>query len=364
MKVPFLSLNESYNSHSDEINKAIEGVLQSGRYIGGPILKSFEEKFSLYTQAEYCVGLANGLDALEISLKCLGISHGDEVIVPSNTFIATWLAVSNVGATPIPVEPNIKNYSIDANKIDQVITSKTKAIIPVHLYGQPADMNEILKIAKKHNLYIIEDAAQAHGAIYKGKKIGSHGDIVTWSFYPGKNLGAFGDAGAITTNNKSIAEEIRAIGNYGSKEKYVNILMGVNSRLDPIQAAILDVKLTYLDSWNEKRKSIAKKYLEEINLSNLILPYGVDSQNAAWHLFPVRHVQRDKLMSFLESKGIQTLIHYPIPPHKQEIYQKQYSKYVLPICEKMAEELVSLPIEPNMTDEQVEYVIEQVNNFS
>jgi len=363
MRVPFLSLDESYNNYSDKINKAIGAVLQSGIYIGGPVLKNFERNFAEYTQAEFCVGLANGLDALEISLKSLGISDGDEVIVPSNTFIATWLAVSNVGATPIPVEPNIKNYSIDVSKIEQVITQKTKAIIPVHLYGQPADMDPILQIAKKHNLYVVEDAAQAHGATYKGKKIGSHGDIVTWSFYPGKNLGAFGDAGAIPTNNESLAKEIRVIGNYGSKEKYVNISMGVNSRLDPIQAAVLDIKLKYMDSWTEIRKSIANKYLEEINLSNLILPSDIDSQNSAWHLFTVRHVQRDEFMSFLETKGIQTLIHYPIPPHKQKIYQDQYSQFNLSICEAMADELVSLPIGPHMLNEQVEYVIEQVNNF-
>ncbi len=363
MRVPFLSLDESYNKHSDEINNAIRAVLQSGRFIGGPVVKNFERNFAEYTQAEYCVGLANGLDALEISLKSLGISDGDEVIVPSNTFIATWLAVSNVGATPIPVEPNIKNYAIDVSKIEQAITQKTKAIIPVHLYGQPADMDPILQIAKKHNLYVVEDAAQAHGAKYKEKKIGSHGDIVAWSFYPGKNLGAFGDAGAITTNNKSLADEIRIIGNYGSKEKYVNISMGVNSRLDPIQAAVLDIKLKYLDSWTEIRKSIANKYLEEIRLSNLILPSDIDSQSSAWHLFPVRHAQRDEFMSFLETNGIQTLIHYPIPPHKQKIYQEQYSNFNLSICEGMADELVSLPIGPHMLNEQVEHVIEQVNNF-
>lgn len=363
MRVPFLSLNDSYNQYSNEINIAIEAVLQSGRYIGGPILENFERNFAGYTNAKYCVGLANGLDALEISLRALGISDGDEVIVPSNTFIATWLAVSNAGASPIPVEPNLKNYSIDVSKIEQAITKKTKAIIPVHLYGQPADMDQIIQIAKKYNIYIVEDAAQAHGATYKEKKIGSHGDVVAWSFYPGKNLGAFGDAGAITTNNKSLADKIRVIGNYGSKEKYVNISMGVNSRLDPIQAAVLDIKLKYLDSWTEIRKSIAKKYLEEINLCNLILPSDIDAQNSAWHLFIVRHTQRDEFMSFLKTKGIETLIHYPIPPHKQKIYQEQYSKLNLSISERIANELVSLPIGPHMLNDQVEYVIEQVNSF-
>ena len=363
MKIPFLSLVDSYEAHEDEFNQAIRNVLSSGRYIGGEPLEKFERNFAKYTDAQYCVGLANGLDALEISLKALGISEGDEVIVPSNTFIATWLAVSNVGAIPVPVEPNNKNYSIDVSKIDEAISNQTKAIIPVHLYGQPADMDKILEIAKNNNLYVIEDAAQAHGAIFKGQKIGAHGDIVAWSFYPGKNLGAFGDGGAITTNNKSLADKIKTIGNYGSKDKYVNILKGVNSRLDPIQATALDIKLKHLDSWNQSRRVIAKKYLEEIFLKDLVLPIHLDLENAAWHLFIIRHPQRDKLASYLKTQGIQTLIHYPIPPHKQEVYSSDFFNFDLPICDLMSDELLSLPIGPHMPMDHVEYVIKKVNSF-
>ncbi len=364
INIPFLSLNDSYEAHADEINQAIRSVLSSGRYIGGEVLEKFENNFAQYSDSKYCVGLANGLDALEISLKALGICHGDEVIVPSNTFIATWLAVSNVGATPVPVEPNEHNYSIDVSKIEQAISIKTKAIIPVHLYGQPAAMDKILEVAKNNNLYVIEDAAQAHGATYKGKKIGSHGDVVTWSFYPGKYLGAFGDAGAITTNNKSLAEKIRIIGNYGSREKYINIFKGVNSRLDPIQAAVLDIKLKHCDVWNESRRSIAKKYIEDINLPDLILPSSIDLYDSAWHLFVIRYPQRDKLISYLEIEGIQTLIHYPIPPHLQEIYKRDYVKFNLSICELMSNELISLPIGPHMPANHVEYVIKKINNFT
>ena len=361
--IPFLSLNNAYESHANEIDQAIKNVLSSGIYIGGEVLEKFENNFAKFTDSKYCVGLANGLDAIEISLKALGISHGDEVIVPSNTFIATWLAVSNVGATPVPVEPNDYNFSIDVSKIEHAISNKTKAIIPVHLYGQPAAMDEILEVAKKNNLYVIEDAAQAHGANFKGKKIGSHGDVVAWSFYPGKNLGAFGDAGAITTNKKSLAEKIRTIGNYGSKEKYTNILKGVNSRLDPIQAAILDIKLKHINAWNQARKVIATKYIDEIILQDLILPSQIDMENSAWHLFVIRHPQRDKLNLFLEKNGIQTLIHYPIPPHMQAIYKRDYAKFNLPICESMSKEILSLPIGPHMPLEDVDYIIKTINNF-
>ena len=363
MNIPFLSLSDSYKAHEDEFNKELINVLSSGIYIGGEAVKKFENNFAKYSDARYCVGLANGMDALEISLKALGISQGDEVIVPSNTFIATWLAVSNVGAIPVPVEPNNDDYSIDASKIEAAISNQTKAIIPVHLYGQPAAMDKILEIAKNNHLYVIEDAAQAHGAIFNEQKIGAHGDIVAWSFYPGKNLGAFGDGGAITTNNKSLAEKIKIIGNYGSKEKYVNILKGVNSRLDPIQATALDIKLKHLDSWNQSRRVIAKKYLEEISLKDIILPIYLDLKNSAWHLFVIRHPQRDNLASYLKSKGIQTLIHYPIPPHKQEVYSSDYHKFNLPICDCMSDELLSLPIGPHMPMDHVEYVIKKVNSF-
>lgn len=364
MNIPFLSLSDTYEAHANEIDQAIKSVLSSGRYIGGEVLEKFENNFAQFTDSKYCVGLANGLDALEISLKALGICEGDEVIVPSNTFIATWLAVTNVGATPVPVEPNNHNYSIDVSKIEHVISNKTKAIIPVHLYGQPAAMDEILEVAKNNNLYVIEDAAQAHGANFKGRKIGSHGDVVAWSFYPGKNLGAFGDAGAITTNNQSLAEKIRTIGNYGSREKYINIFKGVNSRLDPIQAAVLDIKLKHIDAWNQARRVIATKYIDEIVLQDLILPSQIDLKNSAWHLFVIRYPQRDKLNLFLEKEGIQTLIHYPIPPHMQTIYKRDYAKFNLPICELMSKEILSLPIGPHMPMEDVDYIIQTINNFT
>ena len=362
--IPFLSLNNAYESHANEIDQAIKNVLSSGRYIGGEVLEKFEKNFAKFTESKHCVGLANGLDAIEISLKALGVSYEDEVIVPSNTFIATWLAVSNVGATPVPVEPNYHNYSIDISKIERAISNKTKAIIPVHLYGQPAEMDKILEIAKKNNLYVIEDAAQAHGASFKRKKIGSHGDVVAWSFYPGKNLGAFGDAGAITSNHKSLAEKIRTIGNYGSKKKYINVLKGVNSRLDPIQAAILDIKLKHINAWNQARRVVAIKYIDEITLQDLILPSQIDMENSAWHLFVIRHPQRDKLNLFLEKNGIQTLIHYPIPPHMQAIYKRDYAKFNLPICELMSKEILSLPIGPHIRMEDVDYIIKTINNFT
>ena len=363
IKIPFLSLNASYEAHADEIDEAIKSVLSSGRYIGGDILEEFENNFAHFTDSKYCVGLANGLDALEISLKALGLSQGDEVIVPSNTFIATWLAVSNVGAIPIPVEPYEHNYSINVSKIQDAISHKTKAIIPVHLYGQPAAMDKILEIAQKNSLFVIEDAAQAHGACFKGKRIGSHGDVVAWSFYPGKNLGAFGDAGAVTTNNQSLAEKIRIIGNYGSREKYVNILKGVNSRLDPIQAAVLNIKLQSCDEWNEARRSIAKIYMNEINLQDLILPSGIDLYDSAWHLFVIRHPKRDQLISYLKKHGIETLIHYPIAPHQQEIYKCDYQNYNLKITESLSNELLSLPIGPHMPQDHVKAVIQKINNF-
>lgn len=361
IKVPFLSLDLAYKEISQEIDGAINSVIQSSGFIGGKFLKEFEQNFAEYTEADYCVGVANGLDAIQLALKAMNIGHGDEVLVPSNTFIATWLAVTNTGAIPVPIEPNESQYTIDITKIESAITNKTKAIIPVHLYGQPADMDSILEISKACNLYTIEDAAQAHGSEYKGKRIGSHGDVVAWSFYPGKNLGAFGDGGAITTNNQKIADQIRTIGNYGSKNKYINDLMGVNSRLDPIQAAILDVKLKYLNEWNQRRRSIAKIYFQEIRKEDFILPTGIELENSAWHLFPIRHKDRDRVMLELSKKNIETLVHYPVPPHQQKIYKKEFSKFNLPIAENLSRELISLPIGPHMNLAQIEHVIKSIN---
>jgi dTDP-4-amino-4,6-dideoxygalactose transaminase len=362
MNVPFLSLEKINNDLSAEIEIAVKSVIDSSVFIGGDILDEFENNFAIYTQAKYCVGVANGLDALILALKALNISTGDEIIVPSNTFIATWLAVSHCGAIPVPVEPS-EDYSIDVSKIEDAITSKTRVILPVHLYGNSAELNSILDIAKKYSLYVVEDAAQAHGAIYKDRKIGSHGDIVTWSFYPGKNLGAFGDGGAITTNREDIASKIRILGNYGSEKKYSNSLMGLNSRLDPIQAAVLNVKLKYLDSWNKNRRNIAYRYLSELKAEGLSLPEKIKIDYSSWHLFPIRSVNRDKVREELFQNGIETLVHYPIPPHKQKIYCKDFLNANLKICENYSKELISIPIGPHLSSENIDYIIHQINNL-
>ena len=293
--IPFLDLRAAYIELKVQINEAIAGVLESGWYILGPEVEAFESEWAAYCEAKHAVGLANGLDALTLALRALDIGPGDEVIVPSNTYIATWLAVSGVGATPVPVEPDVATHNIDPARIEAAITSRTRALLPVHLYGQPADMDPILDIARRHGLRVIEDAAQAHGARYKGKRIGAHGDIVCWSFYPGKNLGALGDAGAITTNDAALAERVALLRNYGSRQKYVNEEAGVNSRLDPIQAAVLRVKLAVLDEWTERRRAVATAYTKGLAESGLILPHVPDWADPAWHLYVVRTSDRDAL---------------------------------------------------------------------
>jgi dTDP-4-amino-4,6-dideoxygalactose transaminase len=363
MKVPFLDLPAQYLEVKPEIDTNLTKFLKAGYYIGGEFLKTFEENFSSFLGVDRCIGLANGLDAIEISLKALEIGEGDEVIVPSHTFIATWLAVSNCGATPVPVEPDERTFSINPSKIDSAITKKTKAIIPVHLYGQPVDLDPILNIADTHNLFVVEDAAQAHGAFYKNKRIGSHGDLIAWSFYPGKNLGAFGDGGAVTTNNYELAEKIRIIGNYGSQKKYVNEVIGKNSRLDPLQASILDIKLRRLDEWNSRRRKIADKYLFGLKDCNIILPEKFDLQGSAWHLFPIMSDNRDALQKILDENSIETLIHYPIPPHKQKAYASNFSTSNFEIAEQMSSQLLSLPIGPQLSMEQVNFVIEIIKKY-
>lgn len=357
--VPFLDLQASYLELSCEIDTAIKRVLASGSYILGREVDLFEEEFSAYVEARYAVGVGNGLDALTLALRALDIGPGDEVIVPSNTYIATWLAVSHCGATPIPVEPDASTYNIDTTLIEAAITPKTKAIIPVHLYGHPADLDAINAIASNHDLRIIEDAAQCHGASYKGRRIGSHSDIVAWSFYPGKNLGAFGDGGAISTNNRALAEKVRILRNYGSPAKYVNSVIGFNSRLDDIQAAILRVKLKHLDEWNKRRTEIAKLYSQRLFGEALTLPIVSASVVHAWHLYVVRHPKRQQLLKLLEGKGINTLIHYPTPPGSQEAY-----KHLHPTCiprkttNLLASEIFSLPMGPHLSLAQAEYAIE------
>jgi dTDP-4-amino-4,6-dideoxygalactose transaminase len=358
MKVQFLDVLSGYHEHEKEFKEAAFRVLESGCYISGPEVENFELNFSKFTGAYHAVGVANGLDAIYITLLALNIGPGDEVIIPSNTFIATWLAVSRCGAIPVPVEPKITTMNIDPTKVAGAITSKTKAIIAVHLYGQPADLNHLISIAKQNNLKLIEDAAQAHGASYFDKKIGSHSDFVAWSFYPGKNLGAFGDAGAITTNNKELAEKVRKISNYGSEVKYVNDVLGVNSRLDPIQAAFLNIKLASIETWNAHRAKVAEYYNTYLKDCGLELPFVDDNRKSAWHLYVIRHPKRDQIVYEMSKLGIQILIHYPIPPHLQNAYANLgYKLGDFPIAESLANEVMSLPLGPHIKSEEVRYVV-------
>ena len=359
MKVPFLDLKLIYEDLREEYEKDVLSLMQSGYYIGGDKVSKFEQEYAQYSEADYCVGVANGLDALKIALRTININHGDEIIVPSHTFIATWLAVTECGGIPVPVEVCPDTFNIDIDRIENSITNKTKAILPVHLYGQPANLDAICNLANKYNLYVIEDAAQAHGAKYKGKKIGSHGHIVAWSFYPGKNLGAFGDAGGITTNDKLLADKARVIGNYGSEKKYINDIAGFNSRLDPIQAVVLSTKLKHLDRYNSRRNEVAKAYLENLDIDGVVLPKVIDNVNPVWHLFCVKLNNRDQIQSKLKEYGIETLIHYPIPPHLQNAYKYlNFFNGSLPTAEGISESVLSLPISPIISDEEVQYVID------
>lgn len=361
MKIEFQKLNYIHDKIRDEIDNAIKETIDAECFIGGEPVKKFEENFAKYCGSKYCVGVGNGLDGLTLGLRALGVKEGDEVIVPSHTYIATVLAISSVGATPVFVEPD-KYYVIDPNKIEEKITSKTKVIIVVHLYGQCGNMDIIKEIAKKHNLKILEDAAQAHGAMYKDKKAGNLGDIAAFSFYPGKNLGAMGDSGCITTNDKELADKVRELGNYGSKIKYTHNEKGVNSRLDTIQAAILDVKLKYLDTWNKERNETAKCYLEGIKNEKVILPEIRENNHHIWHQFVVRVQNREEFRKYLEENGIHTLIHYPIAIHKQKAYS-EYNNLNLPIAETYAKEVVSLPIYNGLKEEEIKYIIDTINKY-
>lgn len=359
MKVPFLDLHAAYRELQTEIQAAISRVLESGWYIMGPELEAFEDEFAQYCNARFAIGMANGLDALHLALRALDVGPGDEVIVPSNTYIATWLAVSQCGATPVPVEPDAQTFNLDADAFGAAITPRTKAVIPVHLYGQPADLDPILTIAKSRGIKVLEDAAQAHGAKYKGRRIGGHGDVVAWSFYPGKNLGALGDGGAVTTNDPAIASRLKALRNYGSSAKYVHDTAGYNSRLDPLQAAVLRVKLKHLDEWNERRRSIAKRYLGELSgVHGIRLPYVPEWADPVWHLFVIETDERARLQAALEKADVATLIHYPIPPHQQKAYATAgYEAGDFPLATRMATEVLSLPIGPQMSPESVGQVI-------
>jgi len=357
MQIPFLDVGAAYRELKPEIDAAIARLLDSGWYILGPEVEAFEAEYAAYCEAEHAIGVANGLDALHLALLAMGVGPGDEVIVPSNTYIATWLAVSQCGATPVPVEPVEATYNIDPARIEAAITPRTKVILPVHLYGQPADLDPILAIARQHGLRVLEDAAQAHGARYKGRRIGAHGDAVAWSFYPGKNLGALGDGGAVTTNDPEIADRIRVLRNYGSRVKYVNEVKGFNSRLDPIQAAVLRVKLRVLDEWNARRRGIAQRYLEGLAGNGLVLPQVPEWAEPVWHLFVVRHPERDALVKRLNEAGVGTLIHYPVPPHLQAAYADMgFGVGAFPVAERMAGEVVSLPMGAQMPAEGVKVI--------
>jgi dTDP-4-amino-4,6-dideoxygalactose transaminase len=357
--IPFLDLLAPHVELRGEIDAAIARVLDSGWYILGAEVDAFEADYAAYCGAAHAVGVANGLDALHLALRAMGVGPGDEVIVPSNTYIATWLAVSHSGATPVPVEPVEGTYNIDPDLIEAAITPRTRVILPVHLYGQPADLDPIIEIAERHGLRVLEDGAQAHGARYKGRRLGAHGDAVAWSFYPGKNLGALGDGGAITTNHAELAERLRLLRNYGSRMKYVNEVKGYNSRLDPIQAAVLQVKLRHLDDWNARRKAIAGRYAERLAQSGLTLPHVPNWADPAWHLFVVRSQGREALQARLSAAGIGTLIHYPLPPHRQAAYAGAgFAADAFPLASRMADEVISLPIGPHLALSDAEKIIE------
>lgn len=360
--IPFLDLKSPYLELKREIDEAMARVANSGWYIGGPEVEQFEAAYAQYCGATEAVGVANGLDALHLALLAMDVGPGDEVIVPSNTYIATWLAVSQCGARPVPVEPLEATYNLDPDRVEAAISPRTKVILPVHLYGQAADLDPILALARKHGLRVLEDGAQAHGTRYKGRRIGAHGDAVAWSFYPGKNLGAMGDGGAVTTSDARIADRIRVLRNYGSRVKYVNEVKGFNSRLDPLQAAVLNVKLRYLDDWNARRKAIAASYLEGLSGSKVALPQVPEWADPVWHLFVIRHPQRDELARRLAEVGVGTLIHYPIPPHLQDAYaQAGYPAGVFPLAERIATEVLSLPIGPHMNADETKEVMRHVN---
>lgn len=367
MNIDFLNLQKINARDNDEMIAACKEVVESGQYIGGLKVENFETEFAAYSGARYCVGVANGLDALSLVFRAwkeLGkLNDGDEVIVPANTYIASVLAVTENNLTPVLVEPSYSTFNITLESIKAAITSKTRVIFPVHLYGQIAPMDEIMNIAAQHDLLVLEDSAQAHGASINGRRAGSWGHAAGFSFYPGKNLGALGDAGAVTTNDEILSKTICALRNYGSHKKYENIYRGLNSRLDPIQAAILSIKLKRLAADTEHRRLIAALYLQGIDSKHIELPYVTSPESHVWHLFVIKSSRRNELQSWLSAHGIQTLIHYPIPPHKQRAYLN-YEGFNLPLTEKIHDEVLSLPISPVLTENEARHVIETINEFS
>lgn len=357
IKAPFYDVARLHDALREPLDAAYRRVLDSGWFIMGPELEAFETEFAQYCGVNHCVGVGNGLEALHLLLLAYGIGPGDEVVVPSNTFIATWLAVSQCGAIPVAVEPREDTYNLDPLALERAVTNKTRAIIPVHLYGQPADMDPINEVARRHGLVVIEDAAQAQGAMYRGCRAGSLGNAAATSFYPGKNLGALGDGGAVLTNDSTIAERVRKLRNYGSYVKYHHDLRGQNSRLDEMQAAFLRVKLSYLDSWNMRRRRVAHAYSERLTGLELVLPSVPGWAEPVWHLYVVRSRTRDALKRLLEQRGVSTVIHYPVPPHLQPCYES-YAGSALPRAELLANEVLSLPMSPLMEDEEIEWVID------
>lgn len=364
-EVPFLELGQTYSEIKGELDAAYQRVMNSGWYILGEEVAAFEQEFAAYCGTKHCVGVGNGLEALQLILRAYGIGPGDEVIVPANTYVATWLAVSNSGATVVPVEPNERTFNLDPRRIEMAITAKSRAVLPVHLYGQPAEMDAINEVAGKHGLKVIDDAAQAHGARYRDRKVGSLGHAAGWSFYPTKNLGAYGDAGAVTTDDDELAERVRLLRNYGSKGKYYNVEKGVNSRLDELQAALLRVRLRHLDEWNARRAAIAERYLKELEGARLMLPFVAEGAVPVWHLFVIRSKMRDALQKQLKEAGVNTLVHYPVPPHLQEAYRDlQAPSGSFPITEAIHREVLSLPIGPQLSESDQARVVQAVKNLT
>ena len=362
MLVPFLDLRRLNKSLKDPLDEAFRRVMDSGLFVMGQELEIFESEFAAYCGVKHCIGVGNGLEALSLLLQAYEIGPGDEVLVPANTFIATWFAVSQCGATPVPIEPSQNTYNMDPSKVFSAITDRTRAIIPVHLYGQPAEMDSLNQIALEHGLLVIEDAAQAHGARYKGRRTGALGHAAATSFYPGKNLGALGDGGGVLTNDDDIAELVRRRRNYGSKSKYLHEIIGGNSRLDEIQAAFLRVKLAALDEWNARRRIVANKYSTLLDGIEIVLPFVAEYSDPCWHLYVIRTQQRAQLQLHLDRMGVSTLIHYPIPPYRQNCY-KNVGEDNFPITDQLSREVLSLPISPDLSNEEVEYVISAIQKF-
>lgn len=360
MSIPALDMKSPYRELRSELDEAYRRFMESGWYVLGEETRLFESEYATYCGTDHCVGVSNGLDALHLALRAFDIGKNDEVIVPSNTYIATWLAVTYAGAIPVPVEPDMSTFNIDPYRIEEAVSPRTKAIMPVHLYGQPADMDPVMQIAEKYGLIVIEDNAQAQGALYKGRKTGSIGHAAAHSFYPGKNLGAFGEAGAVTTHDGRIAEKIRILRNYGSEEKYKNQYKGFNARMDELQAAFLRVKLRYLDAWNERRRERAAQYMEGLqDREKLILPYVPDWAKPVWHQFVIRLDERDTIQGRLSAAGIGSLIHYPVPPHLSEAYADMgWPAGSFPRAEALSRTVLSLPMGPHLTDQEVKKVAE------